>query len=101
MLMCCSCSSCSSAMTGSIARVMRIVVLAVGRLRPPFLDDVAHYEKLLRGQARVELIEVRDSGRGGSEEQIERRIPERAFVSVLDSGGEMMDSVGFSRFIEE
>jgi 23S rRNA (pseudouridine1915-N3)-methyltransferase len=74
---------------------MRIVVLAVGRLRPPFLDDVAHYEKLLRGQARVELIEVRD------DDQLARRIPERAFVSLLHSDGEAMDSVAFSRFIEE
>ena len=74
---------------------MRIVVLAIGRLRPPFEDDVAHYEKLLRGQARVEVVEVRD------DDQLERRIPARAFVSLLDSQGSEMDSVQFSRFIEE
>ena len=74
---------------------MRIVVLAVGKLRPPFADDVAHYEKLLKGQARVEVIEVKD------EEALNRRIPQRAFVSMLDSGGKPMDSVGFSEFIEE
>jgi 23S rRNA (pseudouridine1915-N3)-methyltransferase len=74
---------------------MRIVVLAVGRLRPPFVDDVAHYEKLLQGQARVELIEVKD------DETLRRRIPDRAFVSMLDSGGKPMDSVGFSEFIEQ
>jgi 23S rRNA (pseudouridine1915-N3)-methyltransferase len=32
---------------------VRIVVLAVGRLRPPFSDDVAHYEKLLSRHARL------------------------------------------------
>ena len=74
---------------------MRIVVLAVGKLRPPFADDVAHYEKLLQGQARVELIEVKD------DEALNRRIPQRAFVSMLDSGGKPMDSVAFSGFIEE
>jgi 23S rRNA (pseudouridine1915-N3)-methyltransferase len=74
---------------------MRIVVLAVGRLRAPFADDVQHYQKLLTGQARVELVEVRD------EEQLARRIPERAFVSVLDSEGSAMDSVAFSRWIEQ
>jgi 23S rRNA (pseudouridine1915-N3)-methyltransferase len=74
---------------------VRIVVLAVGKLRPPFEDDVAHYEKLLQGQARVELIEVKD------DEALGRRIPERAFVSMLDSTGDQLDSVGFSRFIEE
>src|SRR5882672_12756701 len=74
---------------------MRIVVLAVGKLRPPFADDVAHYEKLLQGQARVEVIEVKDDA------ALQRRIPERAFVSMLDSGGKPMDSVAFSEFIEE
>jgi 23S rRNA (pseudouridine1915-N3)-methyltransferase len=74
---------------------MRIVVLAVGRLRPPFLDDVEHYRKLLAGQARVELVEVRE------EEQVARRIPERAYVSVLSSEGKAMDSVAFSGWIED
>ena len=39
---------------------MRILVLAVGRLRPPYVDDVQHYQRLLAGLARVELIEVRE-----------------------------------------
>lgn len=42
----------------------------------------------------MEVIEVRD------DEQVARRIPERAYVSLLDSGGETMDSVAFSRWIE-
>jgi len=65
---------------------MKIVVLAVGRIKPPYADDVQHYRKLLGGQARVEIVEVRD------DEQVAKRIPERAFVSLLDSGGETMDS---------
>jgi 23S rRNA (pseudouridine1915-N3)-methyltransferase len=72
-----------------------VIVLAVGRLRPPFADDVQHYRKLLAGHARLELIEVRE------DERVERRIPERAFVSLLDVGGETFDSVAFSRFLEE
>lgn len=74
---------------------MRIVVLAVGRLRPPFADDVAHYVKLLTGQARVEVVEVREN------DQVKRRIPERAYVSLLAAGGRQQDSVAFSRWIEE
>jgi 23S rRNA (pseudouridine1915-N3)-methyltransferase len=73
---------------------MKIVVLAVGRLRPPYVDDVQHYRKLLGGLARVELVEVRQ------DEDVARRIPERAFVSVLDSEGEALRSVAFSRWIE-
>jgi 23S rRNA (pseudouridine1915-N3)-methyltransferase len=74
---------------------VRIIVLAVGRLRPPYADDVQHYLKLLARHARIEAIEVRQ------EEQIASRIPERAFVSLLDRGGDQFDSLQFSRFLEE
>ena len=69
-------------------------MVAVGRLRAPFLDDVAHYEKLLGRYARLELVEVRD------DERVARRLPARAFISLLDAAGESMDSLGFSRFLE-
>ena len=69
--------------------------MAVGRLRPPFADDVAHYTKLLSGHARVEVVEVRDG------ERAERRVPANAYVSLLDAGGEQLDSPGFARFIAE
>ena len=80
---------------GASIAAVRIIVLAVGRLRPPFADDVQHYQKLLAGHARVELIELRD------EEQVARRIPERAWVSLLDRGGDAYDSIAFSRFLED
>jgi 23S rRNA (pseudouridine1915-N3)-methyltransferase len=74
---------------------VRIVIVAVGRLRPPFADDVQHYQKLIAGHTRLELVEVRES------ERVVRRLPERAFVSLLDREGEQVDSIGFSRFLEE
>jgi 23S rRNA (pseudouridine1915-N3)-methyltransferase len=74
---------------------VRIVVLAVGRLRAPFADDVEHYVKLLSRHVRVELVEVRE------DEQVARRIPARAYVSLLDAGGSAYDSQAFSRFLEE
>ena len=74
---------------------MRVIVVAVGRLRPPFVDDVAHYAKLLGRYARLELIEVRDDS------AVAARIPERAFVSLLDVGGESLDSIVFSEFLEQ
>ena len=73
---------------------MRVTVLSVGRLRAPYADDVAHYETLLGRYARLDLVEVRE------EEQLLRRVPERAFVSLLDAGGEAFDSEGFARFVE-
>jgi len=74
---------------------VRITVLAVGRLRPPFVDDVAHYAKLLSAHARVELVEVREEDRAA------RRIPAGAYVSLLAAEGQALDSIGFARFIEE
>ncbi|HTX44969.1 MAG TPA: 23S rRNA (pseudouridine(1915)-N(3))-methyltransferase RlmH [Solirubrobacteraceae bacterium] len=68
--------------------------MAVGRLRPPFVDDVNHYQKLIGRRARVELIEVRE------DDQLHRRLPERAFVSLLHRHGEALDSIAFSEFLE-
>jgi 23S rRNA (pseudouridine1915-N3)-methyltransferase len=73
---------------------VRILVVAVGRLRPPFSDDVQHYQKLLARHARLELIEVRE------DDHVSRRIPERVFVALLDREGEELDSIAFSRFLE-
>jgi 23S rRNA (pseudouridine1915-N3)-methyltransferase len=74
---------------------VRIVVVAVGRLRPPFADDVQHYQKLLAGHTRLELVEVRE------DDHVSRRLPERAFVSLLHREGEKPDSLAFARFLEE
>jgi 23S rRNA (pseudouridine1915-N3)-methyltransferase len=74
---------------------MRIVVVAVGRVRPPFADDVAHYAQLLSGHTKLDLFEVRE------DERVERRIPDRAFVSLLAIDGQALDSVKLSRFLED
>ena len=70
-------------------------MIAVGRLRPPFQDDVEHYKKLLGGHARVELIEVRE------DERVPLRIPERAHLVLLASDGREFDSIEFSKWLEE
>jgi 23S rRNA (pseudouridine1915-N3)-methyltransferase len=70
-------------------------VLAVGRLRPPFVDDVQHYRKMLAGHAKVEIVEVR------GDEDVARRIPDRCFTVLLAADGVAWDSVRFSRFLEE
>jgi 23S rRNA (pseudouridine1915-N3)-methyltransferase len=74
---------------------MRISVIAVGRLRPPFQDDSQHYHKLLAGLGRVEVVEVREG------DQVAGRIPDRAYVILLASDGRTMDSVQFSEWLEE
>ena len=74
---------------------MRTLVVAVGRLRPPFADDIAHYQKLLARHTRLELVELRE------DHHVDGRIPERAFVCLLASDGQQLDSVRFSEFLEE
>src|SRR5206468_11228655 len=45
-------------------------------------------------QARVDVVEVAD------DDQLERRIPERAYVTLLDDAGTAYDSPGFARWLE-
>jgi 23S rRNA (pseudouridine1915-N3)-methyltransferase len=74
---------------------MRISVIAVGRLRPPFQDDNQHYHKLLAGLGRVEVTEVRE------DEHVARRIPERAYVILLAGDGQTFDSMEFSKWLAD
>jgi 23S rRNA (pseudouridine1915-N3)-methyltransferase len=74
---------------------MRTIVLAVGRLRPPFADDVQHYQQLLARHTRLELHEVRE------DEKVTGRIPADAFLCLLDSRGRSFDSLEFSEWLEE
>lgn len=74
---------------------MRYTVVAVGKARPPYADDLSHYAKLLSRHARVDVIEVAD------EDAIPRRIPERAYVCLLDSRGRSYTSEAFATWLEE
>jgi 23S rRNA (pseudouridine1915-N3)-methyltransferase len=74
---------------------MRISLIAVGRLRPPFQDDVEHYRKLLAGHVKVESIEVRE------DEKVPPRIPDRAYTVLLHSEGREFDSIELSGWLEE
>lgn len=73
---------------------MRITVIAVGKRRSPFADDVEHYLKLLSGHARLEMIEVRDDAAAA------RRVPDRAFTSVLDADGTGYASEPFAEWLQ-
>ena len=70
-------------------------MLAVGRIRPPFSDDVQHYQRMLAGHAKVDLVEVRE------DEQVERRIPPRSYRVLLDVNGRAYDSPAFARWLED
>jgi 23S rRNA (pseudouridine1915-N3)-methyltransferase len=70
------------------------MVVAVGRQRPPFVDDAEHYIKLLSRYTRLDVVEVAD------DESLRRRLPERSFTSLLAIDGQPLDSMAFSRFLE-
>jgi 23S rRNA (pseudouridine1915-N3)-methyltransferase len=74
---------------------MRISLIAVGRLRPPYQDDVEHYRKMLAGHVKVDQVEVRE------DEKVVPRIPDRAFTVLLASDGKELTSEEFSGWLEE
>ena len=81
---------------------MRVIVLAVGRLRPPYADDVEHYAKLLGRYVRLELVEVREDA------QVPGRVPQGPagggpgpFTSLLHSSGQAFSSEQFAAFLEQ
>ena len=76
-------------------------MISVGRLRTPYIDDVEHYAKLLGRHVRLTQVELRDEpARGGAVERLAGRLPRDAYVSLLASEGEQLDSLQFARFIE-
>ena len=74
---------------------MRTLVLAVGRLRPPYADDVQHYQKLLAGHTRLELVELREDAK------VAGRIPDRSHVVMLDSRGKQFSSEQLAEWLED
>jgi 23S rRNA (pseudouridine1915-N3)-methyltransferase len=74
---------------------VRLLVISVGRLRPPFADDVAHYAKLLGRYARLEQVELREA------ERVAARLDARTFVSLLASEGAAYRSEELAGFVEE
>ena len=88
---------------------MRIVIVCVGKVRPPFVDDVAHYERLLGRHARVETIELpegsAEGARGGRSPGKARRScggsrPDGTSC-VLDREGRPATSESLAGFVEE
>lgn len=89
---------------------MRILILAVGRVRPPFTDDVEHYQKLLSRHCRLEVVELKEAGadpkraRGAlraEAQALERRIPESAHLVALEHSGRAFTSEQLAQWLEQ
>ncbi len=77
---------------------MKVTVIAVGKARAPYLDDIAHYEKLLRPYVKLDTIELRDDA---SADQVARRVPDRAHCVLLAIEAPTRDSVAQATWLEE
>lgn len=77
---------------------MKVSLIVVGKARAPYLDDLVHYEKLLRPYVKLETIELRDDA---GAEQVTRRVPERAHCVLLAIDGKTRDSVAQATWLEQ
>jgi 23S rRNA (pseudouridine1915-N3)-methyltransferase len=89
---------------------VRLVVITVGKTRPPFVDDVEHYGRLLGRQARLEQVELAEAGtdrsRAGAAIREEgaailRRVPGGAYLCALDREGKALASDRLAELIAE
>lgn len=93
---------------------MKITLLTVGKIKEKFLRDaIAEYSKRLSKYCKLEIIEVSDektpdhasevvekSIRDKEGERLMRYIRDDDYVITLEIGGKMLDSVAFSRQLE-
>jgi 23S rRNA (pseudouridine1915-N3)-methyltransferase len=71
------------------------MLLTVGRVQAPFTDVDAHYRKLLRRYQPVTVVEARDGA------DLVRKLPDDGRLAALDREGAALDSLGWSRWLEE
>jgi 23S rRNA (pseudouridine1915-N3)-methyltransferase len=89
---------------------VRLRLICVGKVRPPFADDVAHYERLLGRHTRLETVEIPEAGTSADAvskalasegEAVLKRIPEAAYLCVLDRAGKALSSEELAAFLGE
>jgi len=74
---------------------LKLTVMAVGRIRPPFDAAEAHYLKLLKARQKVEVVEVK------ADEAMLRRVSPDSHVVALDLEGRAMDSISWAGWLDE
>ena len=73
---------------------MRARIIAVGRIRDPFVAAQVHYLKMLRPHLPVEVIEVKKV------EGVGRHLEGGAWTVALDSRGGQMDSLEWATWLD-
>jgi 23S rRNA (pseudouridine1915-N3)-methyltransferase len=74
---------------------LKVLIVAVGKIKEPFAEADGHYRKLLQRHQPVEMIEVRD------EVNLAGRVPKRAHVVAMDRGGRSLGSRAWASWLSE
>lgn len=74
---------------------MRVIVVTQAKPFEPFVDDVAHYSRLLSRYARLELVSTSNKKGPG------KRVPSDAFRVVLSSDGQVFSSIELAKWLEQ
>ena len=94
---------------------MKITIITVGKIKEKYLRDaIAEYSKRLSKYCKFEILEVADEKtpdqasaivedqiRNKEGERILKLLKDDAYVITLEIGGKMLDSVEFSKKIEQ
>lgn len=72
---------------------MKLTILAVGRIRPPFDAAEQHYAKLIRPREKLEVVEVKDDA------ALVRRLDRGRHIVALDPEGRDMTSIEWSDWL--
>ena len=94
---------------------MKITIVTVGKIKEKYLRDaIAEYTKRLSKYCKLDIVEVADEKtpdnasaavedgiRQKEGERILKNIPDDAYVITLEIEGKMLDSVEFSKKIEQ
>lgn len=73
---------------------MKITVLAVGKIRSPFIEPEAHYLKMTRPRQQVEVVEVKDDA------ALVRRASTDSRLVALEFGGPQMSSEEWAAWLD-
>jgi 23S rRNA (pseudouridine1915-N3)-methyltransferase len=80
---------------------VRLIVVCVGKVRDPFRDDVAHYERLIARHARLDTIELPETDPEREGEAILRRAAPDGHLCALDRAGRQFSSEALAASLEE
>lgn len=84
---------------------MRVELIAVGKIRPPFTDAEGHYLKLLKPLMPVEVTEARDDQ--GLHRQVAAgkasggKLPDPGTIVALEAGGREMTSERWAEWLDQ